>query len=83
VGLSPDPTHGRAEASQALCGEGFDSLWMLQANDADSCSQTHGVGAAALAARMSNSAQRLSDALYQPTDLAHRIFSLMQMCGNR
>jgi alkanesulfonate monooxygenase SsuD/methylene tetrahydromethanopterin reductase-like flavin-dependent oxidoreductase (luciferase family) len=75
-----------AEQARQLAGEGFDSLWTVQ-----------GIGrgmmimdpliALAIAAMTTNRIELgtavLQLPLYHPVDLAHRVFSLMHICGDR
>ena len=85
--LSPQPQPmDVAEQARRYAGEGFDSLWMLQAIGRGFMLPDPFVALAAAATATKDvelGTAIVQIALYQPTDLAHRIFSLMQMCGNR
>ena len=75
-----------AEQAKRYAGEGFDSLWVPQAIGRGFMIPDPFV--ALTVAAMATKDVELGTAvvqisLYQPTDLAHRIFSLMHICGNR
>jgi alkanesulfonate monooxygenase SsuD/methylene tetrahydromethanopterin reductase-like flavin-dependent oxidoreductase (luciferase family) len=88
IGFLPPQSHATALAEQArrYASEGFDSLWAPQAIGrgfiipdpfvalAVAATATKGVELGTAVVQLS---------LYQPVDLAHRIFSLMHQCGNR
>ena len=75
-----------AEQAKRYAGEGFDSLWVAQAVGrgfiipdpfvalATAATATQGIELGTAIVQIS---------LYQPTDLAHRILSVMQVCGER
>ncbi|MEM7016987.1 MAG: LLM class flavin-dependent oxidoreductase [Pseudomonadota bacterium] len=88
LGIITDPTNPDALAEQArtLAGEGFDSLWTPQAigrgfmmPDALTMLTT----AAAVTKDVEIGTAVLQLPLYHPVELAHRVFSLMQLSGNR
>jgi alkanesulfonate monooxygenase SsuD/methylene tetrahydromethanopterin reductase-like flavin-dependent oxidoreductase (luciferase family) len=75
-----------AEQAKRFAGEGFDSLWVPQAVGRGFMIPDPFVALAVAAiatkgVELGTAVVQIS--LYQPTDLAHRIFSLMHMCGNR
>ena len=75
-----------AEQAKRYAGEGFDSLWMAQAIGRGFMIPDPFVALATAATatkdvELGTAILKLS--LYQPTDLAHRILSLMQVCGER
>jgi alkanesulfonate monooxygenase SsuD/methylene tetrahydromethanopterin reductase-like flavin-dependent oxidoreductase (luciferase family) len=75
-----------AEQAKRFAGEGFNSLWIAQAIGRGFTIPDPFV-ALAVAATATKDVELgtavMQIPLYQPTDLAHRIFSLMQICGNR
>jgi len=75
-----------AEQAKRYAGEGFDSLWLPQAIGRGFMIPDPFV-ALAVAATATKDVELgtavVQISLYQPTDLAHRIFSLMQICGSR
>ena len=75
-----------AEQAKRYAGEGFDSLWLPQAIGRGFILPDPFV-ALAVAATATKDVELgtavVQISLYQPTDLAHRIFSLMHICGNR
>ncbi len=85
--LSPQPQATEvAEQAKRYAGEGFDSLWIAQAIGRGFIIPDPFV-ALAVAATATKDVELgtaiVQIPLYQPADLAHRIFSLMQICGNR
>lgn len=85
--LSPQPQPtDMAEQAKHYAGEGFDSLWFAQAIGRGFIIPDPFV-ALAVAATTTKDVELgtaiVQISLYQPTDLAHRIFSLMQICGDR
>ena len=75
-----------AEQSRTYVGEGFDSLWSAQAIGRGFMSMDPIVTlsvAAAVTENVELGTAVLQVPLYHPVDLAHRIFSLMQICGDR
>jgi alkanesulfonate monooxygenase SsuD/methylene tetrahydromethanopterin reductase-like flavin-dependent oxidoreductase (luciferase family) len=85
--LSPSPEVG-ALVTQArqLEDEGFDSLWTVQAVGRGLMIPDPLVSLAAAAAatrRVRLGTAILQVPLYHPGELAHRIFSLMHLCGDR
>ncbi len=85
--LSPQPqSTDLAEQATRYAGEGFDSLWMAQAIGRGFMIPDPFVALATAATATKDvelGTAILQISLYQPTDLAHRILSLMQVCGNR
>jgi alkanesulfonate monooxygenase SsuD/methylene tetrahydromethanopterin reductase-like flavin-dependent oxidoreductase (luciferase family) len=75
-----------AEQAKRYAGEGFDSLWYPQAIGRGFILPDPFV-ALAVAATVTKDVELgtavVQISLYQPTDLAHRIFSVMQICGKR
>ena len=75
-----------AEQARRYAGEGFDSLWMAQAVGRGFMIPDPFI-ALATAANVTTDIELgtavLQLPLYHETDLAHRIFSLMQVCGER
>jgi alkanesulfonate monooxygenase SsuD/methylene tetrahydromethanopterin reductase-like flavin-dependent oxidoreductase (luciferase family) len=75
-----------AEQARAFAGEGFESLWSVQA-----VGRGFMVGdpfvtlsiAASVTQRIEIGTAVIQVPLYHPVDLAHRVFSLMQVCGER
>src|SRR5262245_55651915 len=85
--LSPQPqASDGAEQAKRYAGEGFDSLWVAQAIGRGVMIPDPFV-ALAVAATATKDVELgtavVQIPLYHPTDLAHRIFSLMQICGRR
>jgi len=85
--LSPQPQPTDvAEQAKRYAGEGFDSLWVAQAIGRGVMIPDPFV-ALAVAATATKDVELgtavVQIPLYHPTDLAHRIFSLMQICGDR
>ena len=75
-----------AEQAKRYAGEGFDSLWMAQAIGRGFMIPDPFVALATAATATTDielGTAILQLPLYQPTDLAHRVFSLMQVCGDR
>ncbi len=85
--LSPEPqSTDLAEQAKRYAGEGFDSLWMAQAIGRGFLIPDPFVALATAATATKDvelGTAILQISLYQPTDLAHRILSLMQICGDR
>jgi alkanesulfonate monooxygenase SsuD/methylene tetrahydromethanopterin reductase-like flavin-dependent oxidoreductase (luciferase family) len=75
-----------AEQARTYVGEGFDSLWSAQAIGRGFMT-TDPIVTLSVAATVTESVELgtavLQVPLYHPVDLAHRIFSLMQICGDR
>jgi alkanesulfonate monooxygenase SsuD/methylene tetrahydromethanopterin reductase-like flavin-dependent oxidoreductase (luciferase family) len=75
-----------AEQARRFAGEGFDSLWYPQAIGRGFMVVDPFV-ALAVAAMVTKDIELgtavVQVPLYQPVDLAHRIFSVMQVCGSR
>lgn len=75
-----------AEQAKRFAGEGFDSLWYPQAIGRGFILPDPFVALAVAATATTDielGTAVVQISLYQPTDLAHRIFSAMQVCGNR
>ncbi len=75
-----------AEQAKRFAGEGFDSLWYPQAIGRGFVLPDPFVALAVAATatkdiELGTAVVQIS--LYQPTDLAHRIFSAMHVCGSR
>ena len=75
-----------AEQAKRFAGEGFDNLWVPQAIGRGFMIPDPFVALAVAAmatkdVELGTAVAQIS--LYQPTDLAHRILSLMHICGNR
>ena len=75
-----------AEQAKRYAGEGFDSLWVAHAVGRgfmlpDPFTALASAATATQEVELGTAVLQLP--LYQPTDLAHRIFSLMQICGDR
>lgn len=82
----PDNPKWTAEQAVRLAGEGFDSLWSLQAVGRGFAFADPLVTLAAAAAVTDDvelGTAILQAPLYQVGDLAHRILSLRQLCGER
>ncbi len=75
-----------AEQARAFEGEGFESLWSVQAIGRG-FAITDPFVALAIAAAVTESVEIgtavVQVPLYHPVDLAHRVLSLMQTCGDR
>src|SRR5262245_37881846 len=88
IGILPSQSQPTdlAEQARRYAGEGFDSLWLPQAIGRGFIIPDPFV-ALAVAATATKDVELgtavVQISLYQATDLAHRIFSLMQICGNR
>lgn len=81
----PRPTD-LTEQAKRYAGEGFDSLWVAQAVGRgfmlpDPFTALATAATATEDVELGTAVLQLP--LYQPTDLAHRVFSLMQICGDR
>ena len=81
----PRPTD-LAEQAKRYAGEGFDSLWVAQAVGRgfmlpDPFTALAAAATATEEVELGTAVLQLP--LYRPTELAHRIFSLMQICGDR
>ncbi len=75
-----------AEQARRYAGEGFDSLWSAQALGRGFMLPDPFIAlsvAATAAPEMEIGTAVVQAPLYDPMDLAHRIFSLQQVCGNR
>ena len=75
-----------AEQARTLATEGFDSLWSAQALGRGFMLTDPFVAlsvAATAAEDVELGTAVVQAPLYHPMDLAHRIFSLQQVCGNR
>jgi alkanesulfonate monooxygenase SsuD/methylene tetrahydromethanopterin reductase-like flavin-dependent oxidoreductase (luciferase family) len=88
LGPIADPSNAATLAEQArtYVGEGLDSLWSAQAVGRGFMN-TDPIVALSVAAAVTQGVELgtavLQVPLYHPVDLAHRIFSLMQVCGSR
>jgi alkanesulfonate monooxygenase SsuD/methylene tetrahydromethanopterin reductase-like flavin-dependent oxidoreductase (luciferase family) len=85
AGASPAP-HALVDQSRSLEGEGFDGLWVAQAVGRGMMVPDPFVSLAAAAAvtgRVQLGTAVIQVPLYEPSELAHRIFSLRQLAGNR
>ena len=75
-----------AEQARTLAGEGFDSLWSAQAVGRGFM-MTDPFVALSVAATAAEGVELgtavVQAPLYEPLDLAHRVFSLQQVCGSR
>lgn len=83
---APDNPGWLSEQAARLEGEGFESLWTVQTAGRGFMFPDPFLALASAAA--STAAIELGTAivqapLYHPADLAHRVFSLHQICGNR
>ncbi len=81
----PQPTD-LAEQAKRYAEEGFDSLWVAQAVGRgfmlpDPFTALATAATATREVELGTAVLQLP--LYQPTELAHRVFSLMQICGDR
>lgn len=78
--------HFLAEQARTFEAEGFDSLWSVQAIGRG-FAITDPFVALAVAATVTETVEIgtavIQVPLYHPVDLAHRVFSLMQVCGDR
>lgn len=75
-----------AEQARMLAGEGFDSLWSAQAVGRGFMMSDPFVAlgvAATVAEDVEVGTAVVQAPLYDPMDLAHRVFSLQQVCGDR
>ena len=75
-----------AEQAHAFEAEGFDSLWSVQAIGRGFAITDPFVAlsiAAAVTETVEIGTAVIQVPLYHPVDLAHRVFSLMQVCGGR
>lgn len=88
--LNPVPpgasTTALADHSRRLAGEGFTSLWTPQAIGRGMMMTDPFIAltvAATVAEEVEIGTAVIQVPLYQPMDLAHRVFSLMQLCGDR
>ncbi|MBM4256457.1 MAG: LLM class flavin-dependent oxidoreductase [Deltaproteobacteria bacterium] len=80
------PVGDLTEQARRFAGEGFDSLWVPQAIGRGFMIPDPFVALTAIAMvtkeiELGTAVAQIS--LYQPTDLSHRIFSLMHICGKR
>ena len=84
--LDPEQGNALAEQARTLAGEGFSSLWSVQAVGRGFM-LTDPLIALAVAASVTEDVEVgtavLQIPLYEPMDLAHRIFSLQQVAGGR
>ena len=75
-----------AEQARTFAGEGFESLWSVQAIGRG-FAITDPFVALSVAASVTEDVELgtavVQVPLYHPVDLAHRVFSLMQICGKR
>ncbi len=88
LGPVPDPDNARflAEQARAYADQGYDSLWMAQAVGRGFLLTDPFIAlsvAATVAERVELGTAVLQLPLYHPADLAHRIFSLRQIAGDR
>jgi alkanesulfonate monooxygenase SsuD/methylene tetrahydromethanopterin reductase-like flavin-dependent oxidoreductase (luciferase family) len=88
MGRIADPANPRWLAEQAgrIAGEGFQSLWIGQAIGRGFMMPDPFVAlgvAATVTDEVELGAAVLQAPLYRPVDLAHRILSLQQLCGDR
>lgn len=75
-----------ADQARTLAGEGFDSLWSAQAVGRGFMISDPFVAlgvAATVAEDVEVGTAVVQAPLYDPMDLAHRVFSLQQLCGDR
>ncbi len=75
-----------AEQARTFAGEGFDSLWSAQAVGRDFMVTDPFVAlsvAATVAPEVEIGTAVLQVPLYHPVEVAHRVFSLQQICGER
>ena len=75
-----------AEQSRTFAGEGFESLWSVQAIGRGFVMSDPFVAlsvAASVTDKTEIGTAVIQLPLYHPVDLAHRVFSLMQICGER
>ena len=88
LGPIADPSQASflPEQARTYAGEGFESLWSAQAIGRGFMI-TDPVVALTVAATVTDSVEIgtavVQLPLYHPADLAHRVFSLMQVCGDR
>jgi alkanesulfonate monooxygenase SsuD/methylene tetrahydromethanopterin reductase-like flavin-dependent oxidoreductase (luciferase family) len=88
IGFLPPQSHSTELAEQAkrYVGEGFNSLWLPQAIGRGFILPDPFVALAVVATATKDvelGTAVVQIPLFQPTDLAHRIFSAMQVCGSR
>lgn len=84
--MDPTATRALAEQARACAGEGFESLWSAQAIGRGFMMTDPLIAltvAATVAEEVEIGTAVLQVPLYHPMDLAHRIFSLQQICGDR
>lgn len=84
--VDPSVSSTLADQARVYAGEGFESLWSAQAIGRGFMFTDPLVAltvAAAVTERVEIGTAVLQVPLYHPVDLAHRIFSLMQICGDR
>ena len=88
--LGPIPANASpeflAEQSRVYAGAGFDSLWSVQAVGRGFAITDPFVAlsvAASVTTKIEIGTAGIQVPLYHPVDLAHRVFSLMQTCGDR
>ena len=86
MGSTMESPRGLAEQARMLVDEGYESLWVPQAIGRGSM-LIDPLLALATAAAVTDDVELgtavLQVPLYHPTDLAHRVLSLYQLCGNR
>jgi alkanesulfonate monooxygenase SsuD/methylene tetrahydromethanopterin reductase-like flavin-dependent oxidoreductase (luciferase family) len=84
--LQPQTTTAIAEQACTLVGEGFEGLWSAQAVGRGFM-MTDPFVALSIAATVTTGVDIgtavIQVPLYQPADLAHRVLSLLQVCGDR
>lgn len=84
--VDPEQSRSLAEQAHRLVDSGYSSLWSAQAIGRGFMI-TDPFVALAVAATISDSVEIgtavVQVPLYEPMDLAHRVFSLQQICGNR
>jgi alkanesulfonate monooxygenase SsuD/methylene tetrahydromethanopterin reductase-like flavin-dependent oxidoreductase (luciferase family) len=88
LGPIPDPsnTHSLAEQARTFAGEGYSSLWSAQALGRGFMMSDPLIAltvAASVTENVEVGTAVLQVPLYHPVDLAHRVLSLRQICGDR
>lgn len=82
----PSNTHSLAEHARTFAGEGYSSLWSAQALGRGFM-MSDPLIALTVAASVTDDVEIgtavLQTPLYHPVDLAHRVLSLRQICGDR
>jgi alkanesulfonate monooxygenase SsuD/methylene tetrahydromethanopterin reductase-like flavin-dependent oxidoreductase (luciferase family) len=82
----PEAANAIAEQARTLAGEGFEGLWSAQAIGRGFMLTDPFVAlsiAAAVTTSIDIGTAVIQVPLYQPADLAHRVLSLQQVCGDR